>query len=94
MFNQKEEIVPETPDYSAGGKYSPIIKPGVPQDPDEKLEEYELMINGLPHIMQLTKADAERYNAKPVKEATAKVVEAPKKATARKTGGATGKAGS
>lgn len=84
-----EQNMASTPDYSTDSKYSPILKPAVPQDPDEELLEYKVMINGLPHDMLMTRADAERYGGKPKK--VAKVVQPPVKRQPAKGSRATGK---
>lgn len=84
-----EKNMSSTPDYSADSKYSPILKPRDPQDPEEELQEYTLTINGLPHDVLMTKADAELYGAKPKK--VAKVVQSPAKRQPTKGARATGK---
>jgi hypothetical protein len=86
-----EKNMSSTPDYSADTEYSPILKPRDPQDPEEELQEYSLMINGLPHDVLMTKADAELYGAKPKPKKVAKVVQPPAKRQPAKGARATGK---
>lgn len=85
----------KTMSSTAGDALNPIIASRPPQDPDEELGSYTLVINGLPHDMQLSKADAELYGATPIAmpKKVAKVVQPP--ATDKPVRGrrATGKAG-